>query len=100
MQGQEKESFLETLSYYNNILGDDEAYTKAWFEFCEKEKAVTLLKHYMPFHFRGMRKIGRMLNPELLFMPSRHNRKVKLNTIRCESHLELLRTVLSGEFDE
>jgi len=99
MQGQEKTAFLQAIADYSRVLGDNDAYLKVWAEFCKKEKNIALLRQYLPFHFRGMRRISRMFNPEPFLMFTRYNKRVKLNTIRCESHLELLQAVLAEEFD-
>ena len=42
-----------------------------------------------------MRKLGKIINPECLLLPTEKNRLVKLNLLRCESHQELLKSVLS-----
>ncbi|PQJ77770.1 CapA family protein [Polaribacter porphyrae] len=97
MSGSVKNVFLKKIEYYNNILGNEDLYIETWNEFCQKEKNTLLLKNYLPVHFRGMRRVGKIINPKFLFLPSQKNRHVKLNLIRCESHLELLRSVLSEE---
>ena len=99
MQGEEKTAFLQETADYNRVLGDNEAYIKAWAGFCKREKNIALLRQYLPFHFRGMRRISRMVNPEPFLIFTKYNKQVKLNTIRCESHLELLQSVLAEEFD-
>lgn len=100
MSGPDKAIFLNKMDVYNKILGDEDLYIKAWNDYCQKEKSTLLLKHYLPFHIRGMRKAGKIINPELLFFPTKKNRLVKLNLIRCESHLELFQNILSkGDID-
>jgi len=95
MTGTDKTTFLKRLEMHNKILGDEELYKKKWDDFCINEKNLILLKHYLPVHFRGMRKAGNIVNPEFFLIPTKKNRMVKLNTIRCESHLELLQRVLA-----
>lgn len=97
MQGQEHKAFFENITKYNNILEAEVTYIKAWDDFCKNEKNLVLLRHYLPFKFRGMRRISKILNPEFFLMPTKYNRRVKLNTIRCESHLEVLQKVLDEE---
>ena len=100
MSGTDKTDFLKKIDFYNKILSDEALYIKAWNDFCLDEKNTLLLKHYLPVHFRGMRKVGKIISPEYLFLPTKKNRRVKLNLIRCESHLELLQNVLSmGDID-
>lgn len=94
IQGHKKIMFLEKIAEYNRVLGDNFAYMRAWDEFCKKEKNMLLLKNYSPFNFRGMRKISEIFNPELFLMPTNASKQVKLNMIRCQSHLELLQRVL------
>lgn len=95
MSGIDKTVFLKKLAVYNKILGDQDLYIKAWDDLCQKEKNLILLKQYLPVHFRGMRKTSKIVNPELFLIPTKKNRLVKLNMIRCESHLELLQSVLA-----
>jgi poly-gamma-glutamate synthesis protein (capsule biosynthesis protein) len=100
MSGSDKRVFLNKMERYNKILGNEVLYIKAWNDFCQKEKNTLLLKNYLPVHFRGMRKFGKIISPEFLFLPTQKNRRVKLNLIRCESHLELLQNLLSnGDID-
>jgi hypothetical protein len=101
MIGTDKTNFLNRLEMYNKILGDEELYKKTWDDFCQKEERLILLKHYLPFHFRGMRKLSKIINPEFFLIPTNKNRLVKLNLIRCESHLELLQNILDkGSIDK
>jgi poly-gamma-glutamate synthesis protein (capsule biosynthesis protein) len=97
MTGTDKTIFLKRLEMYNKILGDEELYKKTWDDFCKNEKNIILLKHYLPVHFRGMRKAGKIINPEFFLIPTNKNRLVKLNMIRCESHLELLQSILAKD---
>ena len=100
MSGSDETVFFKKMDFYNKILSDEALYIKAWNDFCLDEKNTLLLKHYLPVHFRGMRKVGKIISPEFLFLPTQKNRRVKLNLIRCESHLELLQNVLSmGDID-
>ena len=87
--------FLEKLEDYKKILDDTKLYKEAWDDFCHNEKNTILLNKYFPVgHFRGMRRFGKIINPEFFLVPTNKNRSVKLNLIRCESHLELLQNIL------
>lgn len=97
MIGSDEVVFLKKMTTYNKILSDEDLYYKMWNDFCENEKSTLLMKHFLPIHFRGMRKLGKIINPEFLFLPTKKNRLVKLNLIRCESHLELLRSILDND---
>jgi len=100
MLGSDKTFFLNKLASYNKILSDENLYIKAWDDFCQNEKNTLLLKQYLPVHFRGMRKVSKIINPEFFLLPTKKNRLVKLNLIRCESHLELLQAVLNNSFND
>jgi len=97
MSGTDKTVFFKKLVDYNKILGNKDLYIKTWDDFCQKEKSLILLKHYLPIHLRGMRKVSKIVNPEFFLIPTNKNRLVKLNLIRCESHLELLQNVLDKD---
>lgn len=97
MSGSDKMIFLKKLKKYNYVLSNENLYKDAWDKFCQKEKNTLLLKNYLPIHFRGMRRVGEIISPEFLFLPTYKNRQVKLNLIRCESHLELLQSILCTE---
>ena len=95
MSASDKLVFLKKIEGYNKILLNEDLYKESWNKFCQKEKNTILLKNYLPIHFRGMRRIGNIINPEFLLLPSQKNRLAKLNLLRCESHKELLENVLS-----
>ena len=95
MSGADKTDFIKKIAEYNKTLDDKDLYTKAWDDFCQNEKNLVLMKHYLPVHFRGMRKVSKIVNPELFLIPTKKNKLVKINTLRCESHLELLQSVLA-----
>jgi poly-gamma-glutamate synthesis protein (capsule biosynthesis protein) len=94
MQGQIKKHFLKTLNNYSITIDDEKTYQNVWETFCIQEKSITLLRHYSPLHFKGMRKVSKLFNFEIFISPTKHNKRLKLNTIRCESHLELLKDSL------
>jgi len=100
MSGTDETVFFKKMAAYKKILDDEDLYIKAWNDFCENEKNTLLLKHFLPVHFRGIRKFGKIINPEFFLIPTHKNRLLKLNLIRCESHLELLQNVLDkGSID-
>ena len=97
MSGNDETAFFKQMDDYNNLLNDEDLYIKAWNDFCENEKNTLIMKHYLPVHFRGMRKVGKIINPESFLIPTNKNRLLKLNLIRCESHLELLQNILDKD---
>ena len=102
LKGGEKQTFLGRIAEYNDILADKDAYRKTWDDFCEKKKKSVLFEHYFPVQFRGMGRLSRLINLERFLVPTQKNKKIKLNMVRCESHLELLQSILacvkSGRF--
>jgi poly-gamma-glutamate capsule biosynthesis protein CapA/YwtB (metallophosphatase superfamily) len=95
MQGQEKAEFLEQLGRLKQIVeGNEAVFNKEWQRFCQKEKNSMLMKQYFPFPVKGVRKISKIIDPARFLVPTDTAGRVKLNLIRCESHRELLETVL------
>lgn len=97
MYGDQKANFLLQLDKFYTVLQNNELYLSEWKRFCFSKKNLLLLKQYSPFMFRGMRKVSSILNSEKIFLLNKTSRNVKLNMIRCESHLEMLRTILTEE---
>jgi len=91
----EKAAFLQNLEGYKIVLQNDEAYNREWLAFCQKEKKNMLIKQYAPIVFPGLRRFSRIINPEIFFLPTKTSRRLKLNMVHCESHLEILQTVLA-----
>ena len=97
MLDNDESSFLKKIDGYNKILADNTLYEKAWDNFCQNQKKLFLFNNYMPFHFKGMRKLSNFINPEFFLAPTKKNRRIKLNLVRCESHLEVLKSILSDK---
>jgi len=95
LKGGEKQNFLERVAGYNDILTDKDAYRKTWDDFCEKMGNSVLFKHYFPVQFRGMGRLSQLVNPEWFLVPTQKSKRIKLNMVRCESHLELLQSILA-----
>ena len=93
LEGLEKTNFFSYIERFNRILSNDDIFKENWRSFCRQESALIMLKNFSPFHFKGMRRISKILSAKV-FAPTLKNSLVKLNLIRCESHLELLRTTL------
>lgn len=98
MYGKEKSDFFKQLSEYKRILGSDEDFKKKWNSFCQRKKNIILLKQYFPVLVPGLNKISSLINLEKFLIPTKNSIFVKLNMIRCESHLELLQAVLDEEY--
>ena len=79
-------------------LGDEEIYIKEWQHFVKMKSSSYLLAHYSPILFRGIGFLSRKIPLEKIFINSK-NKLQKLNLIRCESHYELLRSILENMDD-
>ncbi len=99
MQGASKVTLLERLADYNRILTDSSAYAQAWENFCDIRKRDMLMNNYFPINIRGVNKLNKFINPAKLFLTTEKTRGVKLNILRCESHHELLQSIVKKEFD-
>ncbi len=89
LQDREKSDFLDRLKEYYNIFSDDNAYKKAWMNFCESKRNHYLMKMFMPLKFRGMFKLSKMIPLLNLAMPN-STISGRTNILRCDSHRELL----------
>lgn len=58
------------------------------------------MKQYFPVLVPGLNKISSLINLEKFLIPTKNSIFVKLNMIRCESHLELLQAVLDEEYND
>ena len=93
MQGCEKEAFMNMMESYRNTLSDEKKYALAWDNFCAGKRRTVLLKMFFPFQFRGLGKLARLLPIEQLALP-KSTAWARKNHIDCESHRELLSTIL------
>lgn len=87
---QEKNDVLEKVKKLSLIISDEYELIKNWNQFI-RAKSRSCLQTFSPSNIFGNRYINaglRLLNIDRLFRTKRQYRQI-LNTIRCESHLEI-----------
>lgn len=88
----EKEIFIKKIDNYNLILDDQSEYKKEWDNFCNINKKNMLIFNFLPITpLIGI--ISKIVPIKQLFL-SKGSISTKLNLIRCDSHLELLKSIL------
>jgi hypothetical protein len=96
MQGEDIKKFLNQLSLLNQILSDDNAYIRCWHKYCVDKEQELLFKHFFPIQLRGMSRVARLIPwQKVIIKKSKINSR--LNSIRCESHRELLLNILENK---
>lgn len=98
MAAEEKEEFMEMLESYKKILSDEEKYKDAWMGFATEKSRDYLMRMYFTFKFRGMGLVSRILPFEKILF-TKASIYEKINYINCESHRELLLSVLLRRAD-
>jgi poly-gamma-glutamate capsule biosynthesis protein CapA/YwtB (metallophosphatase superfamily) len=96
MKGDEKRVFLQTIERYSQVLIAEKEYQDVWNEFCERKRVGIILNMFLPFRFRGVGRLYDLLKIENLLIPQKNLFKRK-NMIKCESHLEVLNTILTNK---
>lgn len=94
MESDDREAFLRVLEEYGQTLADEVLYQKVWDKFCEEKKVGVLFRMFLPFTFRGLGRLNRILSIEKLMLPD-SCLLARKNMLKCESHLELMLTILS-----
>ena len=94
MRGKEKTAFLKKLEDQGRVLSDNNSYNKEWSDYCKTMEARVLLRMFMPFHFRGLRYINKILPISKCILP-KSSVEVRKNLIQCESHRELFLKILN-----
>lgn len=93
LQGKELESFWADLARKCDIFQNEESYTKEWNEYCDSMVPSMLLAQYFPYRFKGIGRLNKVLSL-YKFCIGRSSLRTKLNTVRCESHHEVLVNIL------
>ena len=93
MQGKQKVDFEEWMESCKRILSDDAQYAKVWTDFCKCNACSVLFRMFFPFQFRGLSRLIRFIPIEKLLLP-KPSMLARENYIRCESHRELLSSIL------
>ncbi len=97
MTDSEKESFLNRIEGYRNILADKEKYKKVWNDFCESKKLNYLMTQYCPVIIRGLARIIERIGVSKILLNNIKRLALRLNHIRCESHREVFLEILNNE---
>jgi poly-gamma-glutamate synthesis protein (capsule biosynthesis protein) len=92
LQGQSKKDFLARIETYRKNLVNEVEWLKEWEAFVKREAKKYIFIQYFPVIARGSALLARNIIAKILC--NRSNRLGKLNMIRCQSHLELLTTIL------
>lgn len=96
LEAEEKSTFLRRLETYRDKIADTEAWLAEWAAFCRRQRLSYITAQYIPFRFRGLGPLTRYLQFDRLFLP-RSMLDRRRNMLRCESHRELLSTILERE---
>jgi Bacterial capsule synthesis protein PGA_cap len=93
LYGEEKAVFMRRIESLRVITSDDQSLQKEWDKFCDSKEIANILGLFLPFQLRGINKVSKFIPIYKLYYlkPLLYRR---LNFIRCESHLELLRSIL------
>jgi poly-gamma-glutamate synthesis protein (capsule biosynthesis protein) len=94
----EKKSFLQHIDQLNTILNDKVEYNKEWNKFCTTKEKNMLIYSFLPKN-RVIGISSKILPIKQIFLP-KNSVSTKLNLIRCESHLELLQSILEKRYRE
>jgi hypothetical protein len=98
MQGAQRDLFFDRLDGYSDILNNEERYKEAWSGYCGRQRNDVLMRQYFPLYLRGLGALGRWLDPGRFFLSSKATKSVKRGMLFCDSHLELLKSVVDAEF--
>lgn len=90
---EEQSKFDQKVSQLNEILQDPECYRMAWDKYVLEKSEEMLLKTFLPFSFKGLGKVNKYFKLTSLLMPKGRRLK-QINAVRCESHRELLLSVM------
>ena len=94
--GQEKKYFINRIEVYRKTLGNNHAWLNEWNLFVKKQADSYILRHYLPFKFKGLGFLARNTSIAKLFF-NHGNSLPKLNILRCQSHRELLTAALENK---
>lgn len=99
MQGEAKKEFMVMLDRYKNTLLDEGRYENEWNVLCSEREKTILMKMFFPIQFRGLGRFSRYISMEKMFL-KRKSLYEKFNYVSCESHREVLLSVLGKSADK
>lgn len=92
LEGQEKENFIEKVELLSNKIKNDELFFDEWKKYIKTQESFYLSSLYIKNFFLRALFIKKILPVSLL--KNKHN-LLALNLIRCETHDEILKEILS-----
>ncbi|EKF86373.1 CapA family protein [Methanobacterium formicicum] len=97
LEDKEKKIFIEKIENYKSNLNDQIKYEKEWNNFCAVQEKNILIFNYLPKNL--LIGIFSKIIPVKVFI-SKNSVSTKLNLIRCESHRELLLSILEKIYNK
>ncbi len=94
-----KKKFLLSQYERNKVLEDESAYIKKWNELVDNKSASYISWNYSPIGFKGLGKLSKLLGLHKFFY-NKYNYKTKFNYINCDSHRELLSSILERKIKD
>ncbi len=98
LNGEKKGNFIDKINSYKSTLEDKVEYIKEWNKFCLANEKNMLNMYFLPNNQLNMI-FSRILPIEKLFL-SKDSVSIKLNLVRCESHRELLQSIILKKYRE
>lgn len=90
-----REAYLEDLEQMRDLLADEDRWLSEWEVFCKSREKPALLRQYLPFIFPGAGRLTKLV-PLLDWLVPKSSVSAKLNTLRCDSHREVLTHLLEN----
>ena len=95
LRDEEKTKLLNKLEIYKENINSEQSWLREWENFVARQANSYILRQFFPINFRGLGFLSR-ITPIVKFF-FRKNQMDKLNILRCQSHRELLISVLEGK---
>lgn len=96
LRGDERDKAVSKIEALRNAVQENEVWLNEWNSFVKQRTHNYLLRQFFPFTFPGAGRLARNIPIIKLFF-NRKNSLAKLNLIRCQSHREVLISVIQAE---
>lgn len=90
--GEEKQMVLDRVDRYKKKLENEDLWLGEWHAFVKRQTSIYIVRNTLPFSFLGLGFLARNMPIEKI-LSNKRNGMLKLNLLRCESHLELLTAI-------
>lgn len=90
--GEEKQMVLDRVDTYKRKLENEDLWLGEWHAFVKRQTSIYIVRNTLPFSFLGLGFLARNMPIEKI-LSNKRNGMLKLNLLRCESHLELLTAI-------